>query len=204
MNATDPLDRLRSSGPDLEALTARLSLAAARGGDLDVVHREVDSPVGRLLLAATDKGMVRVAFTIQGFDAVLGSLAADIGPRILPATTPGEFKLLDATAAQLEEYFDGSRRRFDVALERRTRGFRGEVLAHLPDIAYGSTESYADAASAVGNPRAVRAVGTACALNPLPILVPCHRVVRSDGTPGQYAGGAEVKARLLAFERSGV
>jgi methylated-DNA-[protein]-cysteine S-methyltransferase len=108
---------------------------------------------------------------------------------------------LDQVTRQLDEYFTAGRRSFDVPLDfRLARGFRLSVLEHLPEIAYGHTESYAQVATAAGSPKAVRAVGTACALNPLPVVVPCHRVVRSDGSYGQYAGGEEAKRVLLTME----
>ncbi|GAB3143963.1 methylated-DNA--[protein]-cysteine S-methyltransferase [Amycolatopsis stemonae] len=174
----------------------KLTAAASREGLLDVAYRVLDSPVGPLLLAATPEGLVKVAFARQDHDAVLTGLAAAVSPRILQA--PGK---LDAVARQLDEYFAGGRRAFDVPLDfRLARGFRLAVLAHLPDIAYGRTESYAQVAAAAGSPKAVRAVGTACALNPLPLVVPCHRVVRSDGSYGQYAGGEEAKRLLLTLE----
>jgi methylated-DNA-[protein]-cysteine S-methyltransferase len=177
-------------------LRARLGEAAARDGLLDVAYREVDSPVGSLLLAATEQGLVRVAYEVQDHDKVLALLAETVSPRILRAPAR-----LDPVARQLEEYFGGQRQRFDVALDfRLAGGFRRSVLAHLPDIGYGHTESYAQVAAATGSPRAVRAVGTACALNPLPVVVPCHRVIRSDGSLGQYAGGAAAKEILLELE----
>lgn len=183
-----------------EAATERLhaALAARAEADhlVDVAYRTIDTPVGPLLLAATAEGLVRVAFTRQGHDAVLAALADTISPRILAA--PGR---LDTVARELDEYFAGARTRFDLPLDHRlTTGFRRRVLAHLPDIAYGDTASYAAVARLAGNPKAVRAVGTACAANPLPVVVPCHRVVRSDGTPGGYAGGQAAKAILLALE----
>jgi methylated-DNA-[protein]-cysteine S-methyltransferase len=185
--------------PDPEALSKlRDSLvgAAAEAGVLDIAYRTVDSPVGTLLLAATDDGLIRVAFEREDHDAVLVSLAEKVSPRIMLA--PGR---LDPAARQLSEYFAGNRQLFDLPLDLRlSTGFRRNVLAHLRQIAYGHTESYAEVAVATGSPRAVRAVGTACATNPLPVVVPCHRVVRSDGTPGRYAGGASVKQSLLALE----
>ena len=102
---------------------------------------------------------------------------------------------------QLSEYFAGQRQSFELPLDfRLSSGFRRQVLAHLPEIGYGHTESYAQVAAATGNPRAVRAVGSACATNPIPVVVPCHRVVRSDGTSGGYRGGPEAKKSLLALE----
>jgi methylated-DNA-[protein]-cysteine S-methyltransferase len=177
-------------------LHARLLAAAEADGLLDVAYRTLDTPVGSLLLAATDVGLVRVAYDSENHDAILATLAERISPRILIAPAR-----LDAVARELDEYFAGTRHTFDVALDHRlSSGFRREVLAHLPEIGYGTTASYAAVARLAGNPKAVRAVGTACATNPLPLVVPCHRVVRSDGTMGGYAGGPAAKAMLLALE----
>lgn len=190
----EPLPEISSA--ELGALHERLVTGATRDGSLDVAYRTVDTPVGSLLLAATEAGLVRVAYAVQGHDTALEVLAAQISPRILHAP-----QRLDPAVREIDEYFAGRRRVFDVALDLRlAQGFRRDVLAHLPQIGYGRTESYAQVAAAAGRPRAVRAVGTACALNPLPIVVPCHRVVRSDGTPGQYAGGAAAKLALLGME----
>jgi methylated-DNA-[protein]-cysteine S-methyltransferase len=180
----------------MHRLHAQLVAAADADGLLDVAYRTMDSPVGTLLLAATPTGVVRIAFDQQGHDAALAALAIQVSPRVLHAPAR-----LDPLVRELEEYFAGTRRTFDLPLDRRlASGFRADVLAHLPEIGYGSTASYAAVARLAGNPGAVRAVGTACARNPLPIVVPCHRVVRSDGTPGQYAGGAAAKLALLALE----
>lgn len=169
---------------------------AAAAGLLDVAYRTLDTPVGTLLLAATEQGLVRVAFDIEDHDLVLVALAEKVSPRIM--LSPGR---LDPVARQLSEYFSGGRRSFDLPLDfRLASGFRRSVLAHLPDIAYGHTESYAQVALAAGSPRAVRAVGTACAMNPIPVVVPCHRVVRSDGSFGGYRGGAAAKELLLTME----
>jgi methylated-DNA-[protein]-cysteine S-methyltransferase len=180
----------------LAALHARLVTSAADAGILDVAYCTVDTPVGLLLLAATEQGLVRVAYASEDHDRVLDQLASRISPRVLLA--PGR---LDAAARQVEEFFDGRRHVFDLPLDLRlSTGFRRTVLSHLPHIAYGTTASYAAVAAAAGSPRAVRAVGSACATNPLPVVVPCHRVVRSDGTLGQYVGGADVKRSLLKLE----
>ena len=179
--------------PDLRGA---LATRADQEGLLDVAYRTVDTPIGTLLLASTGDGLVRVAFELEGLDAVLAQLAAAISPRILRSG-----RRTDEVARQLDEYFDGRRRRFDLPVDLRlVRGFRRAVITHLPEIAYGSTESYAMVARATGNPAAVRAVGTACAHNPVPVVVPCHRVVRSDGTIGQYLGGTATKAALLDLE----
>jgi methylated-DNA-[protein]-cysteine S-methyltransferase len=181
---------------DPHRLHERLNAAAEREGLLDVAYRTLDSPVGSLLLAATEQGLVKVAFDRQDHDAVLAALAEAISPRILRAPAR-----LDPVTRQLDEYFTGERQSFDVPLDfRLARGFRLSVLEHLPEIGYGHTESYAQVAAAAGSPKAVRAVGTACALNPLPVVVPCHRVVKSDGSYGQYAGGEEAKRVLLTLE----
>ncbi|MEZ0447483.1 methylated-DNA--[protein]-cysteine S-methyltransferase [Cellulomonas sp. ICMP 17802] len=181
---------------DLARLRRDLAARAASQGLLDVAFRTVDSPVGSLLLARTPQGLVRVAFAVQDHDAVLQGLAQTVSPRVLEA--PGQ---LDDVARELDEYFAGRRTVFDVPLDLRLlRGFRRDVVLHLPEIPYGRTASYAAMAGLAGSPRAVRAVGTACALNPLPLVLPCHRVVRSDGSPGQYAGGADAKVALLALE----
>jgi methylated-DNA-[protein]-cysteine S-methyltransferase len=185
--------------PDLATMTelrTRLATDAQREALLDVAFRTVDSPFGRLLVALTPYGLVRVAFEREDLDAVLARLAVEVSPRILesgPRT--------DDVARQLDEYFAGARRTFDVALDLQlVHGFRRDVVAHLCDIAYGTTESYATVAGAVGNPKAARAAGSACSHNPIPVIVPCHRVVRSDGTIGHYGGGTEMKAALLAME----
>jgi methylated-DNA-[protein]-cysteine S-methyltransferase len=177
-------------------LHARLAAAAAADGILDVAYRTVDTPLGTLLLAATEQGVVRVAYASQGHDAALAQLAELVSPRILNA--PGR---LDGLTRQLDEYFAHRRRVFDVPLDLRlSKGFRRSVLAYLLEIPYGVTESYAQVATAAGRPRAMRAVGTACATNPVPIVVPCHRVVRSDGSFGGYAGGPDAKQSLLLLE----
>lgn len=182
----------------VERLRARLAREAEAGGVLDVAYRTVASPVGELLVAATDRGLVRVAFQREGFDHVLDVIANRISPRILEAP-----RRVDDVVRELEEYFAGRRRTFDLPLDHRmSAGFRQLVQRSLPTIAYGHTATYKEIAALVGNPRAVRAVGSACATNPLPLVVPCHRVLRSDGTIGRYAGGDEAKATLLALERA--
>jgi methylated-DNA-[protein]-cysteine S-methyltransferase len=180
----------------LARLHERLAAEAAAADVLDVAVRTVDSPVGPLLLAATPAGLVRVAYALEDHDRVVADLAARISPRVLRAPAR-----LDAAARELDEYFAGRRRAFDLPLDLRlVRGFRRVVITHLPGIGYGSTVSYTALAAAAGSPRAVRAAGTACATNPLPVVVPCHRVVRSDGGLGQYLGGTQVKRALLELE----
>lgn len=189
-------DELTPDGETLDRLHRRLERAADDDGVLDVAYRTIDSPVGPLLLAATTVGLVRVAFDIEGHDTVLTRLSQMVSPRILSAPAR-----LDTVARQLEEYFAKRRTTFEVPVDLRlAAGFRRSVIDHLRDIGYGRRESYAAVAAAVGNPRAVRAVGSACAHNPLPVVIPCHRVVRSDGSPGQYVGGPHAKSTLLSLE----
>jgi len=181
---------------DLDALRARLTERAEDEALLDVAYRIVDSPIGPLLVAASPAGLVRIAFEREGHDAVLDQLAGQISPRIMrmPART-------DDVARQLDEYFAGRRHEFDLPLDLQlVSGFRRTVISHLSDIAYGSTASYKAVAEMAGNPTAVRAVGSACSHNPVPVVVPCHRVVRSDGSIGNYLGGVDVKATLIALE----
>jgi methylated-DNA-[protein]-cysteine S-methyltransferase len=188
------------AGPTESALLAtlheRLEAAASRGRLLDVAYTTIDTPVGPLLLAATDVGLVRVAFESEDHHEVLATLARLISPRVVRSPAA-----LETAARQLGEYFAGDRHAFDLAVDLRfTRGFRRSVLEHLREIPYGHTESYATVAVAAGSARAVRAVGSACATNPLPVVVPCHRVVRSDGGMGGYLGGITAKEYLLRLE----
>lgn len=180
----------------LARLHLRLAAAAEHTGLLDVAYTVIDTPVGELLLAATPAGLVRVSFACENHDAVLSALAERISPRILASP-----ERLQAATAQISEYFAGTRHGFDLPLDLRlTAGFRRSVVEHLTDIGYGSTATYAAVAALAGSPGAVRAVGTACALNPLPVVVPCHRVVRSDGSTGGYRGGPDAKRLLLNLE----
>jgi methylated-DNA-[protein]-cysteine S-methyltransferase len=184
------------SDDDLAALHARLTDQAQASGVLDVAYRTIDTPVGPLLLAATSKGLVRVAYEREDFDHVLDALAVRVSPRILRAPDR-----LDDAAHQIDEYFAGRRQGFELPLDYSlSSGFRQLVQRHLPHIAYGHTQTYKDVAAVVGNPKAVRAVGSACATNPLPVVVPCHRVLRTDGTLGGYIGGLEAKSALLTLE----
>jgi methylated-DNA-[protein]-cysteine S-methyltransferase len=180
----------------LSRLRDRLGLAADAQGLLDVAYTTVDSPVGPLLLAATPHGLVRVAYSVEDHDRVLNDLSRRISPRVLRAP-----RRLDAAARELDEYFGGRRQVFDLPLDLSlSAGFRQLVQRHLPEIGYGQTRTYGQVAQLVGNPRAVRAVGTACATNPLPVVVPCHRVLRADGSVGGYIGGSSAKKALLRLE----
>jgi methylated-DNA-[protein]-cysteine S-methyltransferase len=180
----------------LAGLRDRLGLAAEAEGLLDVAYTTIDSPVGRLLLAATPTGLVRVAYAVEDHDRVLDALAEQLSPRVLRAP-----RRLDPAARELDEYFAGRRRVFDLPLDLSlSKGFRQLVQRHLPEIGYGTTRTYGQVAGLVGNPRAARAVGTACATNPLPVVVPCHRVLGADGKLGGYVGGAEARQTLLSLE----
>nr|WP_238384895.1 methylated-DNA--[protein]-cysteine S-methyltransferase [Ornithinicoccus soli] len=179
-------------------LHRRLEAEASRDGLLDVAYTTIDTPVGPLLLAATDKGLVRVAYAREDHDLVLQALSERVSPRVLRAP-----KRLDPAAREVDEYFAGRRTAFDLPLDHAlSSGFRLTVQQHLSEIAYGHTASYGEVARMVGNPKAVRAVGSACATNPLPVVVPCHRVLRSDGSLGGYIGGPDAKTTLLGLERA--
>ena len=190
------LGRAEPSDAELGRLKAGLAAKAENAGLLDVAYRTLDTPVGELLLAATPAGLVRVAYEREDFDKALDVLAARISARVLQAP-----RRLDTAARQLEEYFTGRRRLFELPVDLSlASGFRRSVLGYLPQIGYGHTSSYGAVAAALDHPRAARAVGTACATNPLPLVIPCHRVVRSDGQIGAYLAGAETKERLLELE----
>jgi methylated-DNA-[protein]-cysteine S-methyltransferase len=196
MNVSPDFFASPSDARTLSRLRDRLGLAAEAEGLLDVAYMTVDSPVGPLLLAATPKGLVRVAYDVEDHDRVLETLTRQISPRVLRAP-----KRLDAAARELDEYFARKRRAFDLPLDLSlSRGFRQLVQRHLPEIGYGQTRTYGQVAQLVGNPNAVRAVGTACATNPLPVVVPCHRVLKADGRPGGYVGGPAAKMTLLRLE----
>lgn len=181
---------------DLAAALAR----ADEEGLVDVAYASADSPIGPLLVAATEAGLVRLAFDGEDDGQVLEELARRVGPRVLKAPPR-----LDDVRRQLDEYFEGRRDRFEVPLDwRLSAGFRRTVLEALySGVAYGRTVSYLELATMVGNPKASRAVGTAMATNPIPIVVPCHRVLRTGGHLGGYGGGLRTKVKLLELESSG-
>jgi len=178
------------------AAAGRFAERAAAEGLTDVAYATVDSPFGALLVASTARGLVRVAFRPEPADEVLDELSRRISPRVLEA--PG---MLDAIRRELDEYFAGARRDFDVALDwRLSRGFAERVLRATARIPYGSVSTYMSMATAAGNPRAYRAAGNALGSNPIPIVVPCHRVLATGGGLGGYGGGLPMKKALLELE----
>jgi methylated-DNA-[protein]-cysteine S-methyltransferase len=199
----DPVVEALSAQPPLDAddwARARNELArrAMAEGLVDVAFERHDSPLGRILVGATDAGLVRVGLPIEDEDELLEELARRVSVRVLGVPRDS----VTQARSQLDEYFGGARVAFDVRLDwRLTRGFRREVLRAAAQIPYGETWSYRQVATRAGSPAAVRAAGTALATNPLPIVVPCHRVLRSDGQLGAYRGGTDAKAQLLALER---
>jgi methylated-DNA-[protein]-cysteine S-methyltransferase len=174
-----------------------LAERAAAEGLLDVAYAAVDSPLGPLTVAATPRGLVRVAYTeFRSQDEVLQELAAKVSPRVLEA--PGR---LDEARRELDDYFEGRRTGFDLPIDWSvTRGFTEKVLRATARIGFGEVQTYADVASRAGSPRAVRAAGNALGANPMPVVVPCHRVVRTGGGLGGYTGGLHRKEFLLHLE----
>jgi methylated-DNA-[protein]-cysteine S-methyltransferase len=174
----------------------RLAHRAGEEGLLDVAYTTADSPFGRLLLAQTPKGLVRVGLPNQDADELLTEIAARVSPRVLEAPAR-----LDETRRELELYFEGKLDRFDLPLDwRLSHGFRLRVLRAINRIPYGQTRNYTEMATRAGNERAVRAAGSACGSNPIPLVVPCHRVLRTSGALGGYGGGLPMKQALLELE----
>src|SRR5664279_4008016 len=174
----------------------QLARRAAEEGLLDVAYTTADSPFGRLLLAQTPKGLVRVGLPNQDYDELLVDLSERVSPRVLEA--PAE---LDEVRRELDLYFAGELDSFDLPLDwQLSEGFRLRVLRAIARIPYGQTRSYTQMATSAGNERAVRAAGTACGRNPIPVVVPCHRVLRSSGGLGGYGGGLPMKRALLELE----
>jgi methylated-DNA-[protein]-cysteine S-methyltransferase len=201
MSAHSKLNGLLHGGPDVDddavaAATAAALAAADAEGLIDVAIARTDTPIGTLTLAATPTGLVRVGFERE-LDTLAAELASTISPRVVELP-----RRLDDVRRQLDEYFDGRRHRFDVPVDLRlSGGFRRTVLELLYErVGFGETRSYAELAALAGSPRASRAVGSAMATNPVPIVVPCHRVLRSGGALGGYGGGLDVKRYLLALE----
>jgi methylated-DNA-[protein]-cysteine S-methyltransferase len=199
------LERLLRNDPpagDLDRALEGVLDRAEREGLVDVAYASVDSPFGRLLVARTDRGVVRLKLP-EGRDGkisddeTLEALATYVSPRVLEAPAR-----LDEERRELEEYFEGKRHHFDVAVDwaLTAPGFRSRALHAVARIPYGKTKTYADIAKSAGNERAFRAAGTACGRNPIPLIVPCHRVVQSGGGIGNYGGGPDMKRALLDLE----
>lgn len=179
-------------------LLARLAERAADAGLLDVAYARVDSPLGPLVVARTPAGLARIAYEdfSGGLDPVLEDLAARVSPRVLEAPAR-----LDDVRRQLDEYFARRRSRFEVPIDLAlARGFGRRILEATAAIPFGETRSYREVAAAAGNAKATRAAGNALGANPIPIVVPCHRVLRTGGGLGGYTGGLEKKETLLRIE----
>ncbi|MGH2865711.1 MAG: methylated-DNA--[protein]-cysteine S-methyltransferase [Solirubrobacteraceae bacterium] len=177
--------------------TGRLLARIGEQGLTDVSYAYTDSPFGPLLLAATRRGVVRLAFPEESVDSVLDALVQRLSPRIVECSAPH----LERARGELEEYFAGQRRSFELALDWTLVGtFAHRVLDAASAIPYGGVLSYAQVASRAGSPRASRAAGSALGMNPIPIVIPCHRVLRKGGALGGYAGGLERKRWLLELE----
>ena len=189
--------RLRDAALDLPGESPDLTARAEEEGLLDVAYTSVDSPLGPLVVASTPKGLVRVSYTeFRGEDDVLEELARRVSPRVLEAPAR-----LDGVRRELDEYFEGRRQRFDTPIDwSQLAGFTREVLRATARIGFGEVSSYAGVAEAAGSPRAVRAAGNALGANPMPVVVPCHRVLRTGGALGGYTGGLERKEFLLRLE----
>jgi methylated-DNA-[protein]-cysteine S-methyltransferase len=194
--------RMTPAGADLDRAVAGVLARAERDGLIDVAYARVDSPFGELLVARTDRGVVHVALpthrgTRKSEDEVLEHLAQLVSPRVLESPSR-----LDEERRELDEYFEGKRDHFEVPVDwaLTPRGFRNRALHAVARIPYGETRTYAQIAQQAGNARAFRAAGTACGHNPVPLIVPCHRVVQSGGGIGNYGGGPEMKRALLGLE----
>ena len=189
-------DAARRDSAGNEALAAEFLRRAEQEGLLDVAYTEIDTPVGRILLAGTRRGLVKVAFPNRPADEVLEQLVQSVSPRVLESPAR-----LDEARRELDRYFEGRLHDFDLPLDwQLTHGFYRKVLRATARIPYGQTRSYKQIASTAGSPRAVRATGSALGSNPLPIIVPCHRVLRTGGALGGYGGGLETKQALLELE----
>jgi methylated-DNA-[protein]-cysteine S-methyltransferase len=187
---------LPHAGPSLEQME-RFARRAARAGLVDVAYTQVDSPLGPLTLAATERGLVTLAYPERSLDDVLARVSEELSPRVIEAPAK-----LDKVARELDQYFRGKRERFDTPIDwTLSRGFFRKVLEATARIGYGEVSTYAGVARAAGNAKAVRAAGNGLGSNPLPVVVPCHRVLRSGGKLGGYTGGLERKEFLLELER---
>jgi methylated-DNA-[protein]-cysteine S-methyltransferase len=176
-------------------LDRRFRDAAAATGLLDVAYDLVDSPVGPLLVAVSERGLCRISFDSEG---QLEPLSRSYGPRVLRSAKP-----VDPVRRQLDEYFEGTRHDFELQLDLTVSGFYAQVLGELALVPYGETTTYGALAARTGRPKAARAIGTVMHNNPVPIVLPCHRVIGSTGSLTGYGGGLETKRFLLELERGG-
>lgn len=184
-----------SGGPSA-ALMRRVSERLEEEGLVDVAYAQVDSPLGPLTVAASRRGLLLVAYPERPLDTVLGRLARDVSPRVIEAP-----ERLDSLRRELDAYFEGNLRRFTTRIDwALTRGFGRKVLQTTARIPYGQVRTYGQVAEGAGSARAVRAAGNGLGSNPMPVVVPCHRVVRTGGGLGGYTGGLERKEALLAIE----
>ncbi len=191
----DPLEKALTEG-GLDLPLPDLSAAAAGVGLLDVAYATADSPVGKLLVASTPRGLVRIAYLDGDEDEVLEELAAQISPRVLRAP-----QRVDEPRRELEQYFAGERSAFELPLDwQLTHGFSRRVLQATARIPFGAVSSYKEVADEAGSPRGHRAAGNALGHNPMPIVVPCHRVLHAGGGLGGYTGGLDRKRVLLGIE----
>jgi methylated-DNA-[protein]-cysteine S-methyltransferase len=198
MNGIDELERrLSSAGVRLTPELPDFAAAAGAAGMLDVAYATTDSPLGPLLLASTDQGLVRIAYLdFADRDEVLQSLADRVSPRMLEAP-----RRLDEPRRELDDYFGGRRQGFDLPLDRRLMSdFMRRVLSATATIPFGSVSTYGAIAREAGSPRGSRAAGNALGSNPMPIVIPCHRVLHADGGIGGYTGGLDRKRTLLELE----
>lgn len=176
-------------------LDARFRDSAVRAGLLDAAYDVVETPIGPLLVAATDRGILQIAFDPNP-ERHLERIARIAGPRVIRAP-----RAVDETRRELDEYFEGTRREFDLTIDLRgTTPFTERVLGELALVPYGRTSTYAELAARSGRPKAARAVGMVMNRNPVPIVLPCHRIVGSSGSLVGYGGGIEIKERLLRLE----
>ena len=195
----DWLEQELRRGPEggVGEATARFVDRALDEGLVAIAYGRTESPFGDLLVATTPRGVVRIGFLhTESEDEVVAQLAERLSPQVLEAPAR-----VDDARRQLDEYFAGKRTRFELPTDRvLIRGFARAVLSRTSEIPYGSYLTYGEVAAEAGNPRAHRAAGSALARNPIPIVIPCHRVLRSGGVVGNYGGGPEMKARLLQME----
>ncbi|MGH2556351.1 MAG: methylated-DNA--[protein]-cysteine S-methyltransferase [Actinomycetota bacterium] len=194
------IEQVRAGAQAIEARSRRAAAdlveAAAREGLLDVAYGFADSPFGRLMVAVTPRGLIRLDYPDRDIDRSLEELASDVSPRILESP-----RATEPIRRELDEYFDGKRRRFDIRVDLSpVHGFRRKVLEHTARIPYGSVSTYTEVAAKAGSPRGMRAAGNALGSNPVPIVVPCHRVLRTGGALGGYTGGLDRKVTLLRLE----